>query len=285
MKTRNFKEELLYARDHKYAVGAFNIFNYLSARAVINAASDLDMPVILQTSVTTVKQFGPSELGSMLQQLARNAPVNVIIHLDHCTDIDLAKACVDSGWDSVMFDGSRLPLEENIAGCREVVSYAHSKGIMVEGELGRIGGVEDLIAVDAAQAVGADLSESIRFVRESGIDAFAPAIGTAHGDYKGTPHINYELVESLSKAIDTPIVIHGGTGLSDETFRRLISLGAAKINVSTAIKHGYIDGSKEYLKANPDKLDPLSFDRYLNDSIRNAAERHMKVFSSERIMG
>ena len=91
--------------------------------------------------------------------------------------------------------------------------------------------------------------------------------------------------ESLGKAIDTPIVIHGGTGLSDETFRRLISLGAAKINVSTAIKHGYIDGSKEYLKENPDKLDPLSFDRYLNDSIRNAAERHMKVFSSERIMG
>ncbi len=283
MKTRNFKDELLYARDHKYAVGAFNIFNYLSARAVIRAASALDLPVILQTSVTTVKKFGPNELGTMLRQLAWNAPVNVIIHLDHCTNVEIAKACIDSGWDSIMFDGSKLPLNENIAGCREVVAYAHRRGIMVEGELGKIGGVEDDIVVDESDASGANLEEAIYFARESGIDAFAPAIGTAHGVYKGTPHIDYKLVEELAGSLDTPLVVHGGTGLSDETFQRLISLGAAKINVSTAIKHAYIDSCKEYMAENPDKLDPIDFDQHMNCSIKDTAMRHMRVFTANKI--
>ena len=280
MKTRNFREELQYAKDHKYAVGAFNIFNYLSARAVIRAASELNLPVILQTSVSTVKKFGPVELGTMLRQLAWNAPVNVIIHLDHCTDVDIAKACMDSGWDAIMFDGSKLPINENIALCREVVAYAHKRGIKVEGELGKIGGVEDEIVVELEEVEGANLEESIYFVKESGIDAFAPAVGTAHGLYKGTPKIDYQLVEQLQTAVDTPIVIHGGTGLSEDTFQKLIRLGAAKINVSTAIKHAYIDSCKEYMKENPDKLDPIDFDQYLNCAIKDVSMDHMRIFSA-----
>ncbi|MBQ6385222.1 MAG: class II fructose-bisphosphate aldolase [Lachnospiraceae bacterium] len=282
MKTRNFLEELQYAKEHKYAVGAFNIFNYLSARAVIRAASTMDLPVILQTSSATVRKFGPVELGTMLRQLAWNAPVNVIIHLDHCTDINLAKACMDSGWDSIMYDGSKLPLEENIAGCREVVSYAHKRGIKVEGELGKIGGVEDEIVVDLGETEDAKLDESIYFVKESGIDAFAPAVGTAHGLYKGTPKIDFNLVEQLSTAVPAPIVIHGGTGLPESTFEALVNLGAAKINVSTAIKHAYIDNCKEYMKANPDKLDPIDFDYFLNCAIKNVAMDHMKVFTKNK---
>ena len=138
MKKKTFLEELLEAKAHRYAVGAFNIFNHLSARAVVQAAADLDIPVILQTSVVTVKEFGPVGLGAMLRQIAEEAPVNVLIHLDHCQDVELAKACVDAGWDSVMYDGSRLSMEDNIAGCREVVAYAHRKGVQVEGELGRM---------------------------------------------------------------------------------------------------------------------------------------------------
>lgn len=278
MKTRSFAEELRFARQHNCAVGAFNIFNYLSARAVIQGASEIGCPVILQTSAGTVRKFGPQELGTMLRQLAWNAPVNVLIHLDHCTDIELAKACIDNGWDSVMYDGSHLPLEQNIADCRTVVEYAHRRGVHVEGELGRIAGVEEDIAVDADDATGASLEEALYFARNSGIDALAPAIGTAHGVYKGVPKINFDLVKQINEAIDTPIVIHGGTGLSSETFAKLIENGGSKVNVSTAIKHAYIDSAKEYFAEYPDKLDPIGFDQFLNSKIQDTAMKHMEMF-------
>lgn len=279
---RSFLEELQEAKGHSYAVGAFNIFNHLSARAVISAAEELGLPVILQTSVVTVREFGTSSLGAMLRQLADEASVNVLIHLDHCQDVELAKACVDAGWDAVMYDGSRLSIEENIAGCREVVEYAHRKGVQVEGELGRIVGVEDAVKVSAEDASLADLEESIRFVRESGIDAFAPAIGTAHGVYKGTPRINFDLVAQLKDAVSTPVVIHGGTGLSEETFRRLIRSGGAKVNVSTAIKHAYLDTCRDYFKDAPEKPDPIGFDRVLSHAIKTTARNHMVIFSKDR---
>lgn len=278
MKTRSFAEELRFARQHNCAVGAFNIFNYLSARAVIQGASEIGCPVILQTSAGTVRKFGPQELGTMLRQLAWNAPVNVLIHLDHCTDIELAKACIDNGWDSVMYDGSHLPLEQNIADCRTVAEYAHRRGVHVEGELGRIAGVEEDIAVDAGDATGASLEEALYFARSSGIDALAPAIGTAHGVYKGVPKINFDLVKQINEAIDTPIVIHGGTGLSSETFAKLIENGGSKVNVSTAIKHAYIDSAKEYFAEYPEKLDPIGFDQFLNGKIQDTAMKHMEMF-------
>ena len=280
---KTFLEELQQAKAGRYAVGAFNIFNYLSASAVVQAASELDVPGILQTSVVTVKVFGPAKLGAMLRLIAEEASVNVLIHLDHCQDIELAKACVDAGWDSVMYDGSRLSLEENIAGCREVVKYAHSRGVDVEGEFGRIVGVEDAVKVSAEDASLAGLEDSIYFVRESGIDAYAPAIGTAHGVYIGTPTINFNLVAELKTAVEAPVVIHGGTGLSEETFRRLIRNGGAKVNVSTAIKHAYLDTCKAYFTEFPDKLDPVGFDRYLTRAIRATAREHMEIFTKDRI--
>ena len=278
MKTNSILTELQNARAHSYAVGAFNIFNYLSARAVIRGAQKLALPVILQTSMQTVRRFGPEELGTMLRQLAWNASTNVIIHLDHCTNLDMAKACMDAGWDSIMFDGSALPLEENIRLCQEVVSYAHPRGIYVEGELGRIGGVEDDIAVKASETSQASVEEAIRFVKESGIDTFAPAIGTAHGQYHSTPNIKFDLVAELKNAVDTPIVIHGGTGLPETTFRKLIRNGGAKVNVSTAIKQAYIHGCQEYMKENPELLDPIGFDQFLNCRIEETAMKHMELF-------
>lgn len=281
MKTKSFKEELQLAKENSYAVGAFNIFNYLSARAVIRAAQKLDSPVILQTSTQTVRKFGPQELGTMLRQLAWNASVNVIIHLDHCQNIEMAKACMDAGWDSIMFDGSHFPLEDNIRMTKEVIAYARPRKIYVEGELGRIAGVEDDLKVDEKNAMGATLDESLYYVKSTEVDAFAPAVGTAHGVYKGTPLINYDLVAVLKKEIETPIVIHGGTGLSKEAFRKLIQNGGAKVNVSTALKHAYIDGCKEYIQNNPEKLDPIDFDQYLNCKIGDVVMYHMELFRKD----
>lgn len=281
MKTKSFREELQNAKKHSYAVGAFNIFNYLSARAVIRAAQKLDSPVILQTSTQTVRKFGPQELGTMLRQLAWNASVNVIIHLDHCQNVEMAKACMDAGWDSIMFDGSHFPLEDNIRMTKEVIAYARPRKIYVEGELGRIAGVEDDLKVDEKNAMGATLEESLYYVNATGVDAFAPAVGTAHGVYTGTPVINFDLVKLLKEQIETPVVIHGGTGLDEDTFRRLIKNGGAKVNVSTAIKHAYIDGCKEYIQSNPKKLDPIDFDQYLNCKIEDVVMYHMELFRKD----
>ncbi len=282
MKIRNIYEELKDNAAHTCAVGAFNILNHLTARAVVRAAEAEQRPVILQTSVATVKAFTPEGLMEFLRPLADNSSVNVIIHLDHCKDPDYCKLCVDAGWDAVMFDGSALPLEENIRLCREIVSYAHARGVCVEGELGRIAGVEDDISIDEKDEFSATLEESLRFVHESGVDIFAPAVGTAHGLYKKEPNIRFELVRELKAAIDNPIVIHGGTGLDDDTFRRLIRCGGSKINISTAVKHAYLGGCKERIRLYPEKVDPIGFDRYVTEEVEKTAAAHIRLFSSCR---
>jgi ketose-bisphosphate aldolase len=276
MKKLSFKEELWLASRNHYAVGAFNIFNYTSAKAALTAAEELDVSIILQTSMATVKKYQAAKIGRMLRMLADQARINVLLHLDHCTSVELARKCIDSGWDSVMIDASRLPLEENIEITQEVVAYAHSKGVYVEGELGTIAGVEDEISVTRSQM--ADFENSHQYVGMTGIDAFAPAIGTAHGLYHGEPTLNLELLEKLHHSLGCPLVIHGGTGLDAATFRRLVALGAAKINVSTALKHAYLNGSKEYLQNNPDKFDPLDFDAVVASRITAVVKEHLQLF-------
>ncbi len=275
---RSFSEELKAARQGGYAVGAFNIFNYSSAKAVVEAAEERKMPVIIQTSVKTVKFFGVEYLGGMLKDLKERASVNVIIHLDHCREVDVADACVDNGWDAVMFDGSKLPYEENIEQTRRVADYAHSHGAEIEGELGKIVGVEEDIMVIEEEASFVNYEESLDFVTRTAIDAYAPAIGTAHGIYKGIPRINYDLVKELGEKMDTPIVIHGGTGLSEESFARLIDNGGSKVNVSTALKHAYLDNVKAYMEEHPDVSEPLNLDGFFKEKIKEAVGYHMDIF-------
>lgn len=270
------------ARDRHMAVGAFNIFNPLSISAAIAAANETRQGIILQTSVKTVSYYGASTLNTLVRTLAESSAVPVFLHLDHCRDVDFAKMCIDAGWDSVMYDGSALPLEENIANTRTIALYAHKKDVAVEGELGKIGGIEEEIAVSEEEAQATDLEDSLRFVRESRIDVFAPAIGTAHGVYKGIPKINYSLVDQLSQKLPHPIVVHGGTGLSPETFRKLIRLGCCKINVSTALKNAYYSGIECYLsQENPDR-EPLSIDRFLQKSVDDMVRYHIHIFSGRQ---
>jgi len=273
---KNLKEELINAKENNFAIPAFNIFNYVSASAVIKAGEKHQVPVIIQTSVGTVKYYGARVLQEMLQGLKKNASTNVYLHLDHCTSVEFSKECIDSGWDSVMFDGSKFSLKENIEMTKEVVAYAHPKGVTVEGELGTIVGVEEEIKVDKAQLASKD--DCLIYVKESGVDYFAPAIGTAHGIYVGEPHLNYELVTQLSETIAEPIVIHGGSGLTEEMFRELVRRGSAKINISTAIKHAYFDGIRKYQEENPGKISPLDMDESMYQSIKEVAEYHISLF-------
>lgn len=267
------------AQNDDYAVPAFNILNHITAQAVTDTCGEAGSPVILQTSVATVKQIGVNRLADILIPIAENASVPVAIHLDHCKDLELARLCIDAGWSSVMIDFSSLPLEENISKTSEIVQYAQGKQVSVEGELGAIVGVEDDISVSVADAFSANEDDALRFVEETGIHVFAPAIGTAHGLYKASPNIDFELFERLTKLLSLPLVIHGGTGLSEEVFKRLIKIGAAKINISTALKNAYMDGAKKYLDS-AENPNPLKMDASIAQSIRQMALDHIHIFNS-----
>lgn len=264
-----------------YAVAAFNIVNFQTAQAIIQAAEAIRSPLILQTSVSTVKAIGPEPLIHFLKDLAVNAKVPVAIHLDHCTDIDLALLCADLGWSSVMVDLSKLPFEENLRETARVAVYCHARGVSVEGELGAILGVEDQIVVSERDASLADPDLSVEYCRETKIDAFAPAIGTAHGLYKGVPKVEFDLLRTITERVECPTVVHGGTGLSDRAFRRCIENGASKINISTAVKIAWCQGMLSYLQAHSAENNPLKSDAAAMQAVAETAAAHMKLFGSE----
>jgi fructose-bisphosphate aldolase class II len=274
------KELLRQARSGGYAIGAFNITCYLTCRAAIAAANETAAPILLQTSVGTVKKFGTEELFAMMELLRRGARVPVLFHLDHCTDPELAKKCVDAGWDSVMIDMSARPLEENIRITAEIKKYAQNKGAGVEGELGIIKGVEEEIAADEQQLAGYE--DSIKFIDGTDVDAFAPAIGTAHGLYKKEVNLNYDLVKRLADSAAVPIVVHGGTGLTTEQFHALIRGGASKINVSTALKYAYIDGLRGYWEDHRDEYNPIKLNNAAESSVQKVVADHILRFKPPR---
>lgn len=278
MKNGNLNGLLISARSRQTAVGAFNIFNELTARATVKAAESLGRPVILQTSVGTVRQYGIPDLIGLLRMIQSEARVPVLIHLDHCTDPDLAIRCAEAGWDSVMIDASHVSLEENIRLTRLVCSQAHALGVQVEGEIGVISGVEEEVA--AAHGIGASLEDTLRYVADTGIDAVAPAIGTAHGIYQGTPVLNYGLLADLARHCACPVVIHGGTGLPGEAFQRLVELGAAKINVSTAIKQAYLEALRGFLTEHPEADSPLRLDQAVSAAVIATVRHHLMLFQA-----
>lgn len=260
-------EMLRFASTGRYAVGAFNVTSLVQMVAVIEVATQKRSPVIVQTSVTPTLFFGPETIVGAYRALAAAAPVPVCLHLDHCTDLDLCKRCVDAGYTNIMFDGSRLDFEANIDASKEIVEYSHAKGgVSVEGELGTVSGVEDQIAVVENEAELCPADKAVEFVERTGVDIFAPAIGTAHGVYSTpNPRIDYDRLEAIVAELAdyeplTPVVIHGGTGLGPDIVDRLIDSGGAKFNVSTDLKHVLIDTTEKYIEEykqdyNPGKLD------------------------------
>ncbi|TVR34029.1 MAG: class II fructose-bisphosphate aldolase [Spirochaetaceae bacterium] len=268
-------EMLRRATEGGYAVGAFNVTSFVQMVAVVQAATAKRAPVIIQTSVTPTLFYGPRTIAGAYRALAEESVVPVCLHLDHCTDVDLCKRCVDAGYTNIMIDGSQLSFDENIAVTREVVEYCRSSGdVSVEGELGTVSGVEDQVAVVQDDAALCPVDKAVEFVERSAVDIFAPAIGTAHGVYSTPdPKIDYrrlgEIVQLLAQRQPlVPVVIHGGTGLGADIVRRLVGLGGAKYNVSTDLKHLLIDTSAEYLSQqrgsyNPGKLDSAVRDAHV----------------------
>jgi tagatose 1,6-diphosphate aldolase GatY/KbaY len=213
--------------------------------------------------------------------------VPVCLHLDHCTEIDYCKKCADAGYTNIMIDASKQPFEENIRQTKEVVDYCHSVGnISVEGELGTVGGVEDQVKVAEDEAQLANPKQAVEFVERTGVDIFAPAIGTAHGVYKTkNPKVDFERMAVINKmlngnGIKTPVVVHGGTGLPDDYIEKLLAAGGAKFNVSTELKHTLIDTKWEYINAHRDEYDPGKLDVAVRDATRKVVMHWMEKLKS-----
>ena len=283
----NAKEIMVEAAKNGYAVGAFNITDLLQFEAVIDAAVETKSPVIVQTSVKPSQFLGTDMMVAIYRTLAQKAPVPVVLHLDHCTEIDYCKKCADAGYTNIMIDASKQAYEENIRQTKEVVDYCHAiGGISVEGELGTVGGVEDQIKVAEDEAQLANPEQSIEFVERTGVDIFAPAIGTAHGVYKTkNPKIDTERMATIHKmlngnGIKTPLVVHGGTGLPEDTIKKLLAAGGAKFNVSTELKHTLIDAKWEYINAHRDEYDPGKIDKAVREATKKAVIHWMQMVES-----
>lgn len=274
----NMTEMLHEGKRGGYAVGAFNIVNDVTLHAAVLAAERCQSPLIIQTSPGTVKQMGVEAIAGLFRAYAGPSPVPVALHLDHCKDLDLIRACIDAGWTSVMIDASSCPFEENVRLTREVVAMARPLGVSVEAELGEISGVEEdvQVAVDTL----ADPAKAPIFVEQSGCDALAPAIGTAHGVYKGDPKVDVARMAAISDAVPVPTVVHGGTGLSTPVFHALIAAGASKVNVSTQIKIAYIDATRDYIAAHPDEYNPLKVIKAAREAVTETVAEFMAIFMS-----
>jgi ketose-bisphosphate aldolase len=280
----NAKEIMVEAVKGKYAVGAFNVTDLLQFEAVIDAAVEKKAPVIVQTSVKPSQFLGTSMMVAIYRNLASSASVPVCLHLDHCTDIDYCKKCADAGYTNIMIDASKKAYDENIRQTKEVVDYCHKVGnISVEGELGTVSGVEDQVKVAEDEAQLANPKQSVEFVERTGLDIFAPAIGTAHGVYKTkNPKIDFDRLATINKMINgngikTPLVVHGGTGLPEEYIKKLLAAGGAKFNVSTELKHTLIDAKFEYISAHRDEYDPGKIDIAVRDATRKAVIHWMEM--------
>ena len=245
------------AAEEGYAVGAFNPVDYASMKAIVHAAEEENAPVIVQISAKTVRYYGHETLAMWMRELAEKSTIPVVLHLDHGKELEMIRRCIETGWTSVMIDASHLPFEQNLAMSREVVEMATAAGVGVEAELGEIVGVEEEISVNEEDAHLADPDKAEIFCRELELGVFAPAIGTAHGIYKGTPKVAFDLIEEIYRRTATPLALHGGTGLSDDIIQRCIRSGCAKVNISTQLKHAFVDGFSDYHKANPDDYEPL----------------------------
>lgn len=268
-----------------YAVGQFNLNNLEYAQAILEAAEEEKSPVILGVSEGAARYMGGYKVPVAIVKAImeeNGTTVPVAIHLDHGSSFAACAEAIHAGFSSVMIDGSHLPLEENIALTKKVVELAHIHGVSVEAELGRIGGQEDDLVVDDAEAMYAIPEECDRLVKETNVDCFAPALGSVHGPYKGEPKLGFDRMEEVMKLTNVPLVLHGGTGIPLKDIQRAISLGTAKINVNTENQIVQAKKVREVLADNPELYDPRKYLGPGREAIKEAVIGKMREFGSSQ---
>lgn len=276
----SMKEMLKEAKENNYAVGQFNMNNFQWVQAILRAAEEENSPVIIASSDRIVDYLGGFELISstvkkMVDELKITVPV--VMHLDHGLSVESCKKAIDAGYSSVMFDGSTFPIEKNIELTKEVVEYAHVRGVSVEAEVGSVGGNEDGIIGGVKYA---DPHECVRLVNEANIDVLAAALGSVHGPYQGEPKLGFAEMKKISELTDVPLVLHGGSGIPENQIKKSIELGHAKINVNTECNQAWANTVREILEKDKELYNPQSILVPGMDSIAEVVKEKMRLFGS-----
>ena len=263
-----------------YAVGAFNCNNMEIVQAIVAAAEAENSPVIMQASQGAIKYAGLDYIVAMAKLAAEHTHVPVALHLDHGTSYEQAVQCIHAGFSSVMIDGSKLPLDENIRLTRRVLDVARAVGVSVEAELGKIGGTEDDIVVSERDALLTDPEEAATFVNETKVDALAVAIGTAHGQYKGIPELDFPRLEKIKSLVSIPLVLHGSSGVADDDIREAVRLGVRKVNIDTNIREAFTQAARKVLDVNPQEIDPRKVLGPAREAAIEIIREKMRLFGS-----
>ena len=270
------KELLLDAQKGGYAVGAFNVENMEMVQAVLEAAEKMHAPVIMQTTPSTLKYASPVLFYGNVYEAAKNLPVPVALHLDHGSSFDLAVKEVRAGYTSIMIDGSHGAFEDNIAVTKRVVDVCSAAGVPVEAELGKVGGNED--DLDGGEGNGfTEPSEAKLFVERTGVSSLAVAIGTAHGIYKGEPKLDLDRLTEIREVVSIPLVLHGASGVPDETVKESILRGICKVNYATELRVAYTSGVREILGQSAAVIDPKSYGKCGREHVCALVQEKMKV--------
>ena len=283
-----------------YAIGAFNVNNMEIIQGIMEAAKEEESPVILQASEGARNYAGQEYIVGLVKTALQDYPeIPTALHLDHGSSYEICKACIDGGFTSVMYDGSKHSFEENVKVTKQIVEYAHDKGVVVEAELGRLAGVEDLVSVDAKDAIFTDPEEAAEFVELTGCDSLAIAIGTSHGAYKfkGDPYLDYERLEKVGKLLpDYPIVLHGAStvipefvekcnayggkvlgakGVPEDMLRKAATMAVCKINIDSDLRLAMTAAIRQHMFEHPDHFDPRQYLTPARDHIRELVRHKM----------
>lgn len=297
------KELLGRAKKGGYAVGAFNINNLEILQAIVSAGEMEKSPVIIAVSEGAIQYAGLRYIISMVRTASEQTPIPLSLHLDHGKDVDIIRSCIDNGFTSVMIDGSHLEFNENIAITEKIVEMARPKAVSVEGELGRLKGIEEKVSVAEREAFLTDPQVAEEFVKRTGVDALAVAIGTSHGAYKfkGETKLDFERLREISRKVDIPLVLHGASGvpqsvlekaerfgaklpgakgIPDEAIQKAISLGICKINIDTDLRLSFVGAIREVLTTKPEEFDPRKILGPAREAIKQTVQSKMKLFRS-----
>lgn len=274
----NLKAILSDALVQGYAVGGFNFNSFEDLKGIAQAAHAKSAPVIVMASPNTTRYIGLNTVCKMIKGMAEDYNIPICLHLDHTTDIDFIFTCVNAGFSSVMIDASAKPYEENIELTKRVVDFARKYGCSVEAELGTITGREDQIGETIASFTNPE--DVPRFVSETGVDALAIAVGTMHGFYKSEPQIDFARIKAIRMITHVPLVLHGGTGISEPDFQNAILCGISKINVGTEIKHAFSTTIRESTSVLGQEEDPRKYMSMVTQNCASVVQRKIEVFGS-----
>ena len=268
------------AQREGYAIAAFNIHNLETIQGVVEAAWEEQSPLIIQTTPGTLKHAGIPYVVACVKTAAELYDIPIALHLDHCESFETIMQCIRAGYTSVMIDSSKLPYQENVATVKRVVDIARLVDVAVEGEIGRIGGTEDDITVDEGDAALTVPEEAQNFAQATGVDTLAIAIGTAHGLYKGEPKLDFDRLSAIREKVEIPLVLHGGSGVSDKDIKEAISRGICKVNIATELKRPIDQATKNAFAANPNENDPREYMGKAKEAVKEIARKKIQLCGS-----